>query len=314
MIEKFNFYDIYGYFLPGAVVLLLFWLPIGIKQHKLPSGDWTSALLGAVLAYIVGVLLQTFVGKLLPPIVGIAGTGDDKHPRYPSERLLDPFQPQSAWPPQLSDCVREQVAGAIDQKLGIDRAKLVLEGIPDRKADFMRNEAFFLARHFLILKKGTGYTEQFEGMYALTSALAAALALATAYYFGWALNFFESDWIPFTAVLTVTFGLLIAVNATALLFLTKKFLILQWTTAAGLVMAAFGTGYGLGYHYEISHGFAAALTLAAIAALLASLRSYGFYREFIEYFAITVWRGFLMASKQKDSPGGAEESNQKNKA
>jgi hypothetical protein len=314
LIEKFNFYDIYGYLLPGAVVLLLFWLPIGIKQHKLPTGDWTSALLGAALAYVAGVLLQTFVGKLLPPVVGTAGKGDDKHLRYPSERLLDPFQPQSSWPPQLSDCVREQVAGAIDQKLGIKCAELALNSIPDKKADFMRNEAFFLARHYLILRKGTGYTEQFEGMYALTSALAAAFALATAYYCGWALNIFRSGWIPFAAALTVTVGLLVAVNATALLLLTKKwFSILQWTTATGVLMAALGMGYGLGHHYEITHWLSAALALAAIAALLASLRCYGFYREFIEYFAITIWRGFLLATKQKDSPGGAQENNQGNK-
>ncbi|HXA84120.1 MAG TPA: hypothetical protein VNZ47_03530 [Candidatus Dormibacteraeota bacterium] len=309
MIEKFNFYDIYGYLLPGAVVLLLFWLPIGMAQHKWPSGDWTSALLGAALAYIAGVLLQTFVGKLLPPVVGTAGTGDDKHLRYPSERLLDPFQPQRSWPPQLSDCVREQVADAIDQKLGIERASLALDGIPDKKADFMRNEAFFLARHYLILRKGTGYTEQFEGMYALTSALATAFALATAYYFGWALNVFKSGWIPFAAVLTVTVGLLVAVNATALLFLTKKwFSILQWTAAGGVLMTALGMGYDLGHHCGITHWLAAALALAAIAALLASLRCYGFYREFIEYFAITIWRGFLMASKQKDPPGDAQKN------
>lgn len=290
-------------------MLLLLWLPIGLAQHKWPGGDWTSALLGAGLAYVAGVLLQTFVGKLLPPVVGIAGTGDDKHFRYPSERLLDPFQPKIAWPPQLSDSVRKQVAGAIDQKLGIASEKLALDGVPDRTADFMRNEAFFLARHYLILRKGTGYTEQFEGMYALTSALAAALALATAYYCGWALNIFESGWTGFAAVLTVTVGLLIAVNATALLFLAKKwFLILQWTAAAGILLAALGMGYGLGHYYEISRGLAAALALGAIAALLACLRCYGFYREFIEYFAVTIWRGFLIASKQKDSSGDSQET------
>lgn len=308
MIEKFNFYDVYGYFLPGAAVLLLLWLPIGLAHHKWPSGDWTSAILGAALAYVAGVLLQTFAGKLLPPVVGTAGTGDDKHVRYPSERLLDPFQPHSPWPPQLSDVVRKQVADAIEQKLGIEKTNLALDGIPDRKADFMRNEAFFLARHYLILKKGTGYTEQFEGMYALTSALAAALALATAYYCGWALNVFASGSAAFTAILTVTIGLVVAVNATALLFLTKKwFLILQWIIAAGILLAAVGMGYGLGHHYEVSHGLAAAFALCAIAALLACLRCYGFYREFIEYFAITIWRGFLIASKQKESSDGAQD-------
>jgi len=306
LIEKFNFYDIYGYLLPGAVALLLFWLPIGLAQHKLPSGDWTSALLAAVLAYITGVLLQTCVGKLLPPVVGTAGTGDDKHLRYPSEQLLDPFRPQISWPPQLSDVIRKQVAEAIEQKLCIKKTDLVLDGVPDRKADFMRNEAFFLARHYLILKKGTGYAEQFEGMYALTSALAAALALATTYYCGWALNVLAPS-SAFVATLTVTVGLLVAVNATALLFLAKKsFLILQRITAAGILLAALGLGYGLGCHYEISHGLAAALSLCAIAALLASLRCYGFYREFIEYFAITIWRGFLIASKQKESSDGTQ--------
>ena len=50
MVEKFNFYDIYGYLLPGLVLIGLFWLPFGLILNLWPKAELSSALLVLLLA------------------------------------------------------------------------------------------------------------------------------------------------------------------------------------------------------------------------------------------------------------------------
>lgn len=45
MVEKFNFYDIYGYLIPGLVLIGLLWVPIGLLWHVWPKAEVTSAIL-----------------------------------------------------------------------------------------------------------------------------------------------------------------------------------------------------------------------------------------------------------------------------
>ena len=52
MIDKFNFYDIYGYFVPGLALLAVLWLPFGLLKQGWPSADWGSALVAVVAAYL----------------------------------------------------------------------------------------------------------------------------------------------------------------------------------------------------------------------------------------------------------------------
>ncbi|PYT29338.1 MAG: hypothetical protein DMG57_11970 [Acidobacteria bacterium] len=66
MIEKFNFYDIYGYFLPGAAFLAVLWAPFGLVRKSWPSSDWTSAIIAAAFAYILGHLIQSVVTNAIP--------------------------------------------------------------------------------------------------------------------------------------------------------------------------------------------------------------------------------------------------------
>lgn len=310
MIDKFNFYDIYGYFLPGAVLLLLFWLPVGLVQHKWPSGDWTSALLGAVLAYVTGVLLQTFAGKVIPSSVAKGGTGKNRYDRYPSERLLDPYKAENNWT-QLSKTVTGNLPAAIKEKLKIE-ADLGLDKGPSKEIDAVRRDAFFLARHYLVFAKDAAYAEQFESMYSLTRGLAAALALATVYYGGWALCGLVTQRSLFAALIAIVLGLLLSINTSAFLLLQKRSRSAEWVGALGLLLAAWGMGYGLGHHYQVSSQRAVALVLCAAAALLACLRSYRAYRGFIEEFAITVWRDFLVVSeKEPQAPAGGPKPTEK---
>lgn len=305
MIEKFNFYDIYGYLLPGAVALLLFWLPIGIKQHKLPSGDWTSALLGAAIAYVTGILLQTFADKVLRSSGAKGGEGDQIYDRFPSQQILDAGGP-------LSTTVKTGIAAAVEDKFGIKKEDLAVDHTPTRAQDAHRNDAFLLARHFLVAAKEASYVEQYEGMYALTRGLAAALGLAAVYYVGWALSFLGGSWSSQAAYATVALGIFGALLCTIALILRKKsILLIEWLAALALLLAGFGLGFGLGHRYEDTAKLPALLLLCALGAFLASLRAYRFYREFTITFAVAVWRDFFVAGKKKSEtpvpsqPGGS---------
>ena len=63
MIKQFNFYDIYGYLLPGMLLVSLFWLPVGILTRSWPNQDVSNALFLAVGAYILGHVLQTIANS-----------------------------------------------------------------------------------------------------------------------------------------------------------------------------------------------------------------------------------------------------------
>jgi hypothetical protein len=305
LIEKFNFYDIYGYLLPGAVALLLFWLPIGIKQHKLPTGDWTSALLGAAIAYVAGVLLQTFADRVLPSSLGKVGSGKDAYDLYPSQKILGPYDPVYTGS-QLSEVIKNGLPDLIKTKLGVD-GDLAINKPADQAQARLRNDAFFLARHYLQLTKVTSYTEQFEGMYALCRGLAAALGLSGAYFLGWTLSSWEFSGAPIFAYCVIAWGLLFSVGVTIFLIVIgkrnltismgKRTLKIEWLPAVGVLVAAWGSGFEFGYHYHV-RGLALIILLCVFGALLASLRAYRFYKEFTREFAATVWRDFYLAAKQ----------------
>jgi hypothetical protein len=296
LIEKFNFYDIYGYLLPGAVVLLLFWLPIDIAQHKWPSGDWTSALLGAAIAYVTGILLQTFADKVLRSTAAKGHEGDQAYDRFPSQQLLDAGGP-------LSTTIKTGVADAVEDKFGIKKDDLAVDHTPTKAQDAHRNDAFLLARHFLVEAKEASYVEQYEGMYALTRGLAAALGLAGIYYIGWALSFLGGRWTSTVCYLAICLGVVLALFTTVALVLRKTHGSgLEWLAASGLLLAALALGFGMGHHYEDTARLPALLLLCALAAFLASVRAYRFYKEFTVTFAVTVWRDFFVAGRKKPDP------------
>jgi hypothetical protein len=300
LIEKFNFYDIYGYFLPGAVVLLLFWLPIGMARHKWPSGDWTSALLGAVLAYVAGILLQTFADKVLRSTASKVKEGNGVRERFPSQQLLDPSGP-------LSETIKAGVADAVEDKFGIKKEKLAVNHEANKEQDGVRNDAFFLARHFLVTAKEAAYVEQYEGMYALTRGLAAAFGMAAVYYLGWALSFLGGSLVPEVVYIAIAVWLVIALLSTIALVLRKKSVLsLEWLASSALLLAVLALGFGMGHRYDPS-SLSALLLLLALAALLASWRAYRFYKEFTMTFAVSVWRDFFVAGRKKAAPSADEQ-------
>lgn len=264
MIERFNFYDVYGYLIPGAVLIALIWLPHAIAGGLTPSGDVSAALAALIGAYVAGHILQVVANKTIP--INAAGDG-----RFPSDRMLDDADKTFA-----SD-FKKKVAVAILNRFGLNI-----------RVPAERTAAFFLCRDALIVAKTTPYVEQFQGLYAMMRGVCAAAAIGCAYHTGW----LWSPWIPEDCRDPVVAGvlllLLLAILLAALGMDDRTAfgeLVLCAILAAG-ILAADGSSRGSG-----------AMSAAAILSLLVAIVTFGAYLSFASEWAKTVYRNFYLLSK-----------------
>ena len=224
MIPNLNFYDIYGYLLPGLTLLSLIWLPFGLIQRQLPSEKWSSAFVAIVLGYIAGHILQIIVQSTLPSDnkyyfarrfpsdrileaddsaltrlfkTRLAGRikdcfgidSDNKYyfaRRFPSDRILD------ADDSTLTQLFKTRLAGRIKECFGI-AVEVERQG-PDFANDQLKRlsqarvEAWFLCRSTLLTGKANSYGEQFQGLSVLMRGLAGAFGLGLIYHFGFVMG------------------------------------------------------------------------------------------------------------------------------
>jgi hypothetical protein len=285
LIEKFNFYDIYGYFLPGAVFLAILWMPFGLIKNSWPSSNWSSAIIAAVFAYILGHLTQSIATNAIPSWEVKGPTGKN---RYPSEIYLDPADKE------LPEPSKGKISELMEKQFGL---KLQVDKVGDDAIDKVRNNAFLFARQILIQGEVVSYAEQFQGMYALTRGLVSVFALTFAYWLGWAAAVVRSRLVVSAAVFIIAGSLLALVNISAVLLrkisdpLRKRKVELGY--AAVLLIALLGIGYGLGIRYTGTRSQSALLAFLAAWSLIACLRAYGAYKFFAGRFASTVWRDYL---------------------
>lgn len=284
MIEKFNFYDVYGYFVPGAAFLAVLCIPFGLVRHKWPSSTWTEAIVAAVLAYIIGHLLQSIATNAIP-------SGSE---RFPSEIYLDHEDKE------LPEQSKKQIEGFIKEQFKLD---LEVDKKGNDEIDPVRHNAFLLARQILIQGNAASYAEQSQGMYAVTRGLVSVFALGFAYWLGWAAaSLFKSRVAAGTSIAVLAAALLILANLSlsALLHgsgspkerrMRKQRIDIGY--AAILLIALSTVGYGLGLHFSVTTGQGALLTFLAAWSLIACLRAYGAYKSFAGQFAATVWRNYL---------------------
>jgi len=280
LIDKFNFYDIYGYFLPGLALLGVLWLPFGLVKRSWPAHDWGSAIIVLAFAYLLGHFLQTFGATGLKSKV----TRDN---RFPSDAALDAGS--------MPETMRTKIAEIIQRKFGMD---LRVDQPASKEIDAMRNHAFFLARSVPNREKTGSYAEQYQGMYALTRGLVVALAWGAAYWIGWATSIYRTR----PAIVLVAFGIVMTVS---LLTSLAVWLSQDSTTKAEgwfmersslfalMPLALLTVGYALGLRYGVTPGHCVALLLAAASGSVACLRFYSAYKSFAESFATAVWRDFL---------------------
>jgi hypothetical protein len=163
MIERFNFFDIYGYLIPGVFWLALMWLPFGLRSG-FPS--WSTAqitVVGLVGGYILGHLLYAMARLIFP------GRIKDKQGcvRVLSSLLLDDDNQV------LSPPVKAKLAEELKRRFGIE--------VSDRAH---HGDVFFLCRTALAQAKVGSYAEQYQGLNSLTRGLATACIFAVALYSG----------------------------------------------------------------------------------------------------------------------------------
>lgn len=307
MIEKFNFYDVYGYFLPGLALIAALWLPFGLVAHVWPTGDWGSALLTVALAYFLGHLMLYVSTKVIPSYDVRKSTADKT--RYPSETVLD--GDSSALPKELREKIEEAVRRKFNLEMHVENSAGDFDGF--------RKGAFFLARQALIREKAANYAEQFEGMYSLARGLVVVLSVATSYYLGWLISVLDRVPLGMSAVVLAFVALAFLLNSAVRLWcdedqqrkegeqtkqLTeeeKKNLRTEdrerkhrweWYFASAALVALGAFGCIAGSSYDIDSKTCIWLALASIAAPALAIRCYMQYRSFTVHFASTVWRDF----------------------
>ena len=288
MIEKFNFYDVYGYFIPGLALLTLLWVPFGVFEHVWPASQLSSAVAALAFAYIAGNMLQNLAGQSIPSKQKDANGVQ----RYPSSFLLDDQTIRSPLISKhlLGDTVKEKLR--IDVAIGDPGTDEHIRAQIDRR----RREAFLLSRAILLKEDLAKYTEQFEGMYSLMRGLAAAFFLGSTYLMGWAGSFFNNRCLHLLAGGLAGIGILasIAVTLAVLSRRWKKDVVtLERMVSVGVMLTLLALGYFAGIMH-ISSGSQAALCLfTSLAACFAALRFYGSYQYFAREFAQAVWRDFV---------------------
>ena len=249
MIEKFNFFDVYVYLLPGMALLGLIWLPFGIVAGKWPPADWSSALLLLAAAYIVGHVLYYPAKVALPtkssgrygkrefqsppagsPPYGQRAqratsdrvSGENKPDRrtelkQPSDYVLDAdelsFTPE--FKTELQKVIHDRFKGAADVDPVFDWDT---QNEESRESETeRRNLAFMLCRSALVTGKAGSYGEQFEGLYGFLRSLTLVFILACAYHLGWTLAVWNNyPGIGVLALWVAVIAVLLAAMATRL--------------------------------------------------------------------------------------------------
>lgn len=288
MIERFNFYDIYGYLLPGLAFLALLWLPFGIFEHVWPTNQLSSAVAALAFAYIVGNLLQTLAGQSLPS----KQKDNNGLSRYPSSFFLDKVDDT------FSADFKKRIGDTVLNKLQID----VAIGDPggDEKIrseiDRRRREAFFLCRAVLIKNESAKYAEQFEGMYSMMRGLSAAFFFGFIYIAGWAVSLFHNQCLRTLGVIAAAIGILGSV-AMSIAVLSHKWkkppIVVEKLISAGVMVTLLVFGYFSGIMHIDSASQAILSGFIAVAAFFVALRFYGAYQSFAQEFAKAVWRDFV---------------------
>ena len=296
MIERFNFYDIYGHLLPGSALVAILWLPFAIGSGSLPVEKLSAAVIALGLAYIVGHILQTVATNVIPLNVEDA----KKQMRVPSDVLLDPGDKS------LTGKVKERLAARVLKEFAID-LEIASSGTGTDDISKRREDAFYQCRTFLILKKATVYTEQYEGLYALMRGLCSAFCIGGSYLVGWGASQCHAGQIENVATFVFWLSALcLAILASWSMSLNpfdpKRKDIDRYLSVSILVLALV-SGWLLGHARAslspwITWGCAA-------AAFFAATRCYSSYRVYTIHFASSVWRYFAGFSAPGDAASKA---------
>lgn len=283
MIQRFNFYDIYGYFIPGLAVLLLLWLPFGILSRQLIRVE--TVTLALIVAYPLGHIVQSISANVLTPRVARDANGIRQ---LPSMTVLD----QSRF-----KVLRSRIETNARSWFDIDLSDQEIS-LDDRHA--RRQAAFMLSRP--IVNARTSYAEQFEGLYTMMRGLATATGVCSLYLIGWALSGHREDTDTAVAVMIIGFCLV------ALIALSCIRAAGRWerhrndaATLATISLLLITLGYIAAISQKHSLDASSHLVFGACAFLsaAAALRFFVLYEYFAGEFAAAVWTNFAIEPTQR---------------
>jgi len=281
MIDRLNFYDLYGYLIPGVTLLMIAGLPFVVLGQSfpvaLPQGEIASAILVVVLAYIAGYFVQSMATNAVPSSFG---------GQYPSSRVLDATD--HTFSPELKARIQQkaQTDFGLDLEAGSDASAAVAN---------VRRDGFFCARA-AIGHAGTGaYAEQFEGLYSMMRGLAVTFGFGLFYMAGWGVSNLQAPGIS-----TAAEALIAVAGATMIGFAIVRFRqhvdSPKRTIVDGISLLAIAVAF---WSAGVLSGLVAAAgdrlpLLWIIAGLytVAMLRFYVSYKYFAAQFAQCVWRTY----------------------
>lgn len=289
MIQSLNFYDIYGYLIPGLILATLMWLPRGLIDKQWPPADWTSALLAIVIGYVIGHLVQVLGRNALP-----SKTMDG---RFPSEALLDKDNDI------LSDGLKTRLQERILTLSGIDvqTDKTKSEVAADAKISTQRKDGFVFCRDALLTSKTTSYGEQMQGMYTLMDGLTIAFALGATYTLGWAISGIGAETPQRFSWIFVVFGLVEAIVVVAI-GLGKdpdSPMARARLTCGFLMIALLASGYIFGLGKVSNLDQRGRLGVITLTSIFASLICFASYKYFTRVYAETIYRAFNLYEKPR---------------
>lgn len=272
MIERFNFYDIYGYLFPGLALLGVVWLPFWfVGERELPA-EWSSAIVVLAMAYVVGHVLSRVAQAAYPH-----GRKTGAMRRRPSDYLLDDDDPY------VASETKAQVIRAIRRRFRLETGSSV-GSIAERTK--LRDEAFLLCRGALLQQKVGAYAEQFEGLYVALRGWAVVAAFSCAYHGGWAIGLYLPLWAHDSAKWLLLLCVILAIAGATSNWLF--WLVLVTFVPAGVVGVSASSP---------SREAVVALVVVALGSLFLWRLFLERYRYFAERFAATVYRDFLVLER-----------------
>jgi hypothetical protein len=288
MIQQFNFYDIFGYLIPGMFWLVLLSIPFIMKgTFQLPSAT-ESTLLALVGGYITGHVLSGMARKIFP---STKYRVDGRVGRL-SERLLDPGFTGSE---RLTDTVRNELKKHMERRFNVD-----IDDLKERK------DVFWLCRTALAQGKAGSYVEQYQGLYSFSRAAGAACFFATAFYLGWILGVFfcSPTWKLLLSVLCVLLAgvpvwIVVKFDPKAVRWVTFKWKDVESLAFAYVLLVAGFVADQL-YPLELTHTYLLALFIAIL--LLACLRFVLASEAFDVALTQAIYRDFIVLSTGKTVP------------
>jgi hypothetical protein len=306
MIKNFNFYDVYGFLLPGIIVVALLWLPFGLIENEWPEAKVASALIAVIFGYIAGHILQTIAANIFNSTI------KDKSgkSRYPSNVFLD--KDNSAFSSEFKDRLSERIRTLFNIDVNVESSAKEVGTTQD--IDRRRRDAFLLCRSVLIKSKTVSYAEQHEGMYAMMRGLSLAFILGLVYNAGWASTGLIDEGVESRYWIALASGFAVAIIASVFSISYRnedfgvRFKNSLWIVVS-LCVALAALGNHLGHHKLPNDGQRVLLSAIVLGSLFAALRCYGAFREHAEYFAKAVYRDFYIYEK---SEGSAKEGSANN--